>query len=113
MALMITIALGVAAGALFLGYVSREGRDQAALEDASRSLAGLPDHRLTEARKRCLAAIAMERRSVPDPGAAHAILLMGVAAHRELERRRGRYLSPRVARAELRGIAASGEIASA
>lgn len=104
---MITIAVGIAAGALLLGYVSREGRDQAALEDASRSLAGLSDDRLAEARQRCLAAIAVERRSIPDPGAAHAVLLMGVAAHRELERRRGRYLSPRVARAELRGIVAS------
>ncbi len=102
---MITIDVGAAAGALLLAHIAREGRDQAALEDASRSLAGLPDDRLAEARDRCLTAIGLERRSVPDPGAAHAVLLMGVAAHRELERRRGRYLSPRVARAELQGMA--------
>ncbi len=105
MALMITIAVGAAAGALLLAHIARQGRDQAALEDASRSLAGLSDDRLAEARDRCLTAIGLERRSVPDPGAAHAVLLMGVAAHRELERRRGRYLSPRVARAELQGMA--------
>lgn len=113
MALMITIAVSVAAGALFLAHVSREGRDQAAMEDASRSLAGLSDDRLAEARQRCINAIGVERRGAPDPGAANAVLLMGIAAHRELERRRGRYKSARVARAELKGMATSGDSVTA
>ena len=61
---MITIAVGVAAGALLLAHVSREGRDQAAMEDASRSLAGLSDDRLAQARQRCINAIGVERLSL-------------------------------------------------
>jgi hypothetical protein len=83
------------------------------MEDASRSLAGLSDERLADARQRCVNAIGVERRGTPDTFAANAVLIMGIAAHRELERRRGRYLSPRVARTELKAMASSASSVTA